>query len=133
MSSPAEAADAVETALDLAWNDATPIAWGNAPFTPPTTGSWLKVDWLWGNGTVTTKSSGGLNSVVGVLQLAIFSPKNKGDVDGDAYSDVVRAIFNRVRMDEVWFGAASGPVKLEEESWRQTVVSVPFRVLETVT
>src|SRR6266571_3709016 len=101
---PDAAADAIETALATAWGTTTPISWANVPFMPPDTGSWLKVDFIWGNGAVLTKTVpavGGINSIVGIVQLAVF-------------------------------GAVSAPVALFEESWRSFVVTAPFRVLETV-
>ncbi len=136
---PDAAADAIETALASAWGATTLVAWPNVPFTPPATGSWLKVDFIWGNGAVLTKTVpavGGINSVTGVLQLAVFGPKDSGDGSISALAETARAIFNRKRLaspnDDVWFGAVSAPVALFEESWRSLVVSAPFRVLETV-
>ncbi len=131
--SPADAAGAIETALAAAWT-ATPIAWPNVPFTPPETGNWLKVDFLWGTGQIATKD--GLGIIVGVLQLAVFGPKDIGDGDLDEDAEAARAIFNQVRMaspnEAVMFGAVSGPVKQMEESWRSVIVSAPFEVQEVI-
>jgi uncharacterized protein DUF4128 len=134
---PDAAADAIETAFNTAWGTTTPIAWPNIAFTPPATGSWVKVDFIWGNGAVFTKgTSNGINTVVGVLQLAIFGPKDVGDGALAGLAETARAIFNRERLlspnDDVMFGAVSGPVPRDEESWRSLVVSAPFTVLETV-
>ncbi|HEX9239205.1 MAG TPA: phage tail terminator-like protein [Candidatus Bathyarchaeia archaeon] len=136
---PDAAADAIETALATAWGTTTPISWANVPFMPPDTGSWLKVDFIWGNGAVLTKTVpavGGINSIVGIVQLAVFGPKDLGDGAISALAETARAIFNRKRLaspnDDVMFGAVSAPVALFEESWRSFVVTAPFRVLETV-
>jgi Bacteriophage related domain of unknown function len=130
---PAAARAAVETALAAAWTD-TPIAWPNVPFTPPDTGHWLKVDWLWGNTSRWTKD--GVASIAGVLQLALYGARGAGDGALDTAAEAVRAIFNQVRMAspnaDVVFGAVSGPVKLTEESWRTIVVSAPFQVHERI-
>jgi hypothetical protein len=136
---PAAARAAVEQAIYSAWGSTTTIAWPNVAFTPPSgSAKWLKVDWIWGNGNVQTKGvTGGRNVVTGVLQLAIYGPKDQGDGALDILAETARAIFNRKRLAspnaDVMFGAASGPVRLFEESWRSLVVSVPFRVEETVT
>jgi len=136
---PAAARAAVEVAINAAWGTTTTIAWPNVPFTPPLNNAkWLKVDWIWGNGAVQTKgATGGRNTVTGVLQLAIYGPKDQGDGTLDTLAETARALFNRKRLaspnTDVMFGAASGPVRLFEESWRSLVVSVPFRVEETVT
>ena len=131
--SPASAASAIETAIASGWT-ATPIAWPNVPFTPPTDGSWLKVNFLWGNGQILTK--GGLASIVGILQLAVFTPNDMGDGDVDASAETARALFNQLRLaspnQDVMFGSVSGPVKQNEESWRSVVLSCPFECQETV-
>lgn len=136
---PDAAADAIETAVATAWGATTPISWANVPFTTPDTGSWLKVDFIWGGNSVLTKtvpSVGGINSVVGIVQLAVFGPKDQGDGALSALAETARAIFNRKRLaspnDDVMFGAVSAPVALFEESWRSLVVSAPFRVYEVV-
>lgn len=135
---PDAAADAIETAIAAAAIvPATSVAWPNVSFTPPATGSWLKVDFLWGNGFVVTKgTANGLNSVTGVLQLALFGPKDSGDGVLSALAETARALFNRRRLaspnQDVMFGAVSAPVLLFEESWRSLIVSAPFKVYETV-
>lgn len=130
---PDAAADAIETAIGIAWGTTTPVAWANVPFTPPTTGSWLKVDLIWGNGFVITKD--GRNVVIGVLQLGIFGPKDGGDGALSALAETARAIFNRKRLAnpnaDVVFDAMSGPHAAFEESWRSLILSAPFQVYET--
>ena len=134
--SPDAAQDVIEQRIESQWGATTPIAWPNVPFTPPATASWLKVDFIWGAGSVMTKGAGGLNAVTGVLQLAIFSPKDTGDGASDTLAETARAMVNRFRFAspnaDVMFGAVSGPVKQFEESWRSVIVSAPFRVHEAV-
>ena len=113
------------------------MSYPNRPFNPPATGNWLKVDFIWGNASVMTKGvTFGLNSVVGILQLAVFGPKDKGDGPLMTLAEAARAIVNRRRFAspnaDIMFGAASGPRSLFEESWRSLVVSAPFQVIETV-
>jgi hypothetical protein len=130
---PAAAARVIEQRLNSSWTGTT-IAWPNTAFTPPPTANWLKVDFLWSDGTVTTKN--GLNTVTGILQLTVFGPKDAGDGALYTLAESARALFNRVRLaspnQDVMFGAVSGPVGLFEESWRSLVISAPFQVLETV-
>lgn len=134
---PAAARAAGEALIKASWT-ATTIAWPNVAFTPPTNGaSWLKVDWIWANGNQQTKGvTGGRNTVTGILQLSIFGPVDAGDGALDSLAETARTLFNRKRLAspnmDVVFGAASGPVRLFEESWRSLVVSIPLRVWETV-
>lgn len=135
---PAAARAAVEGALNTAWGATTTISWPNIPFTPPASpAKWLKVDWIFGNTSQETKGvTGGRNAVVGILQLAIFGPKDTGDGALDTLAETARAMFNRKRLaspnEDVIFGAASGPVRRFEESWRSLVISFPVQVYETV-
>lgn len=135
---PGAAAAAIETLFGTAWGTTTPIAYPNVVFQPPDTGSWVKLDFIWSDrGFVLTKGvTNGLNTVVGILQLAVFGPKDGGDGALSTLAETARAIFNRERLaspnDDVMFGAVSAPVPRDEESWRSLVVSAPFTVLETV-
>lgn len=131
---PDAAADAIEAAFNTAWGVTTTIAWPNVPFTPPASANWVKVDFIWGDGFIQTKD--GRSSVVGVLQLSVFGPKDSGDGALSALAETARAIVNRKRLaapsQDVVFGPASGPVSRFEESWRALIVSAPFQVFETV-
>lgn len=122
----------IEQEVEAKWGSTTPIAYPNVAFTPPTTGSWLKLDFVWGTGTLVTKDS--WNRTTGLLQLAVFSPKGNGNGAGAALAEQTRAIFNRRRLASpfrsVMFGASSGPVTRFEESWCSFVVTVPFQVEE---
>jgi hypothetical protein len=134
---PAAARPIIEAAIASGWAGATTVAYSNRPFKPPATGNWLKVDFIWGNASVMTKGTTfGLNSVVGVLQLAVFGPKGEGDGALMTLAESARAIVNRRRFaspnERIIFGAASGPRSLFEESWRSLVVSAPFQVIEQV-
>lgn len=135
---PAAANLVIKPAINTAWvaGPNTPVAWPNVPFTPPA-GPWLKVDVIWGNGRAATKgTAGGVNFVSAILQLAIFAPKDAGDGSLYTLAEAARALFNRRRLAspnaDILFGAASGPVIRNEESWRSLVVSTPFTVHEVV-
>ena len=134
---PAAARPIIEAAIATGWAGATTVAYPNRPFTPPATGNWLKVDFIWGSAQVVTKGTTfGMNSVVGILQITVFGPKGKGDGPLMTLAENARAIVNRRRFAspnaDIRFGAASGPRSLFEESWRSLVVSAPFQVVETV-
>jgi Bacteriophage related domain of unknown function len=135
---PADARIAIEQLIEAQWatGPATPIAYSNVVFVPPSDGNWLRVDFIWGESAVLTKGASGLNRTLGVLQLAVYGPANEGDGAVDVHAQAARAIINRLRLaspsSDVMFGAVSGPVKRNEESWRSAIVSAPFSVLETV-
>lgn len=133
---PNDAMDVIEPAVATwATGQNVTVAWPNYPFTPPQ-GPWVKLDFIWGTGQVLTKGASGLNSVTGILQLAIFGLVDAGDGALDALAQSARATFNRLRFtspnQDVMFGAISGPVRRVEESWRSLVISAPFTVHEVV-
>lgn len=128
MSTPAEAVQVIEGAILAAVADDSLISWPNVPFTPPTSGPWVKVDTIWGAATVWTKD--GLNASQGIAQIGIYAPRDSGDGTLYPQAEAVRNIFDRLRVNDVLFGAANPPVALYEESWRSLVVSIPFRILE---
>lgn len=134
---PDAAKDASEAYFGAQWaaGPNTAIAWPNVPFTPPAAAQWVKLDWIFGNGAELIKGALGArrHSVTGILQIAVFAPKDTGDGALDVNAEAVRAIFNGLRLQtDIVFGAASGPVTRTEESWRSAVVSVPVQVYETV-
>lgn len=134
---PAAAVGVVQTLVKNTWTlGSTAISWPNVDFTPPASGLWLKVDWIFGAGFERSHGATKRHSVTAVLQLAIFAPKGSADGPLDSAAQTMRAAFNGLRMaspnQDVVFGAASGPVKRFEESWRSAVVSIPMQVYESV-
>ncbi len=135
---PDAAADAIETLFGTAWGSTTPIAYPNIAFQPPATGSWVKFDFIWSDrAAILTKGvTNGLNLAIGIVQIAIFGPKDSGDGALSALAETARAIFNRKRLaspnEDVMFGAVSAPVPQFEESWRSLVISAPFHIHEAV-
>jgi hypothetical protein len=135
---PDAAMDVIEPLIETwATAQSVTVAWPNVDFTPPATANWAKVDFIWGAGAIFTKgAANGQNVVTGILQLALFGPKDGGDGALSALAETARAVFNRKRLaspnDEVTFSAVSGARTMFEESWRSLVLSAPFQVVETV-
>lgn len=133
--SPSQAMGIIETYIAAQWSGAAgTIAYPNVAFTPPATETWLKFDYIWGAGFIVTKD--GRNATVCVLQLAVFGSKDQGDGGSlGSAADQVRGLFNRKRFaspnEDLVFGAASGPLPRNEESWRSLILSAPFQVYET--
>jgi len=120
---------AVQTAVQTAWAQNATIAWPDRPFRPPDNAKWLRVDWLWGDGFVETKGAAGGNTIVGILQLTIFVPKDSGDGALLALVDTMRSAVNRQTMGDIWFSAPSGPTFTTEPKWRGAIISAPFTIL----
>jgi hypothetical protein len=120
---------AVETAVRTAWAQDATIAWPNVPFTPPDHAKWLRVDWVWGGGFIETKGASGYNTIVGVLQLTVFVPKDTGEGPLWTLVDTMRDAVNRKSLGDVRFAAPSGPVFTTEPKWRGAVITAPFTIL----
>lgn len=121
---------ALETRLAQAF-PTTPIAWPNVEFAAPVGQLWMRPWTLWGTGSLFTMRPEGMNAVVGIYQVSIFSPLALGAALALTCGDQVRDLFNRQMLDMVECNASSGPVTLPEEPpWYGVAVSVPFVVHE---
>lgn len=120
---------AVQTAVQTAWAQNATIAWPDRPFTPPNNAKWLRVDWLWGNGFIEHKGAASGNTIVGVLQLTIFTPKDTGEGARLTLVDTMRSAVNRKTIGDICFSAPSGPTFTTEPKWRGAIISAPFTIL----
>lgn len=125
----------IETRIEQQWvewdgSPRTPIEMPGRPFRPPAGGKWLQVHLLWGNAEAA--AMGGLNEVIGVVNLNVFGPKDKGYGALLKLVDAARNMLNRVVVSGVRFGVPSGPdVVVSEAAYAQMNVSVPFSLDET--
>lgn len=122
---------AITQRMDANWT-ATPVAYEDAPFTPPD-GRWVQLTVLWGDGAVDTMS--GRNRIPGVLTLNVFGKPGRGAGEVMGLCDQLRDLWNRQVVGPVRFDAASGPKPSVTggSEWVQRTVDVPFTVEEVVT
>lgn len=122
---------ALETRLAAAF-PLTPIAWPNVPFAAPPDMLWMRPWTLFGAGQLLTMRPEGRNQVLGIYQVSIYSPLERGTNEALTVGEQVRALYNRAQFGGVRCNAPSGPVTLPEEPpWYGVAVSVPFTVEET--
>lgn len=126
--------EAIETRIEDGWDtDETPIQWLGAEFKRPSTGTWIRITILWGDGFPETIGAGGLNQLVGVLSCSVFGTPGSGMGDLYHVADQFRDKLNRVEVDGVRFEVPSG-LKLgdPEPEWLHGIIDVPFYALESV-
>lgn len=128
----------IEGKLNTDWAGATAILWENAKEEPPSVAvSWIQPTILWGDAFLITKN--GRNTLVGVLSVNIFTPKNSGMGASDALVNSLRDIFNRLKLtgadQTVRFGIPTAGQQTGDpsEGWMVKNVSIPFDVDETGT
>lgn len=124
---------AVFTAFADAWASRTPIAWPNAPFTPPAK-VWVKVDLTWADGVPSTMGpvAARRNSIAGLLTVGVYGPRDVGGKGVMDVADDVRDVFNRLTVDGVRFDVPSGPLPGADPALAGGVVRVTFSVDELV-
>lgn len=140
MSNIGPAQKAIFALLAAAWGERTPIAWPNVNFTPPDPDAgpaeWIKVDLLWGAAEAMTMGLPGSgrarNTIVGVLQVAVFAPRNTAGAVLMAHGDAVRDAVNRVEVNGVRFGVPSAPQPGDDSRWEMRTVSCGFTVDEVI-
>lgn len=131
MSSTLSAAQtAIYDRLNTAWAGSTLIQWPGSPFTTPNNECWIGVEILWGDSFVSTMEVTGRNVTVGVIQINVYGPRQRGRAEIMAKADAVRDVFNRVEFNGVRCGAPSGPKYLSDPEWEALTVSVPFSIEE---
>jgi hypothetical protein len=132
------AAQVIEARLSTQWGATTPILWENATDEPPdVSDGWIRPTILWGDSFLITKN--GRNTIVGVLSINVYTPKNAGMGVSDGYVDDLRDAFNRLKLagadETIRFGipTAGQAVTDPSEGWMVKNVSCPFEIDETGT
>jgi hypothetical protein len=126
------AESAIKERFNTQWAGLTPVAWPNVEFTPPT-GTWVRLSIIWGSGEMVTMD--GINEIVGFVQVTVFTPTGTAASERNAKIDRAREIFNRVTIagpPRIAFGAASGPIEINDEQWYAAATKIPFEVEEDV-
>lgn len=124
-------AEAVIESMLTAAFPAVAISFANIPFTPPESTAWLRATIEWGTGALSTKP--GRQTVVGIVQVEVYTPIAQGGGACRRLSDQVRAVYNSKEEDGVRFRVPSGPRQTREDTpWYRRLVVVPFSVDELV-
>jgi hypothetical protein len=135
----AAAQKAIYVRFETQWGDRCPVAYPNAPFTPPTDpkAPWASLVILWGDAFPQTQGVAGegrgRNSSVGIVQIDLYVPKDEARERLMANADAARDIFNRADFNGVRCDAPSAPKPVAgDDEWDRLIVSVPFSVDELV-
>lgn len=84
----------IESRFNSAWGVTTPIAWQNVGFTPPTSGSWVRLSILNGDSNqISVGSTAGLYRNAGVISISVFTEANQGTKAGLTLADQAAAVF----------------------------------------
>lgn len=123
---------AVETAF-VSWA-ATPVAVANRAFNPATqapNGEFIRLTVLPASSLVASLGdvTGWLEECEGVIDIAIFTPPNKGANRGFELADMVKAILDRKQFANgtlhCWSGTVTN-IGSQDDDFYQVTVTVPF-------
>ena len=125
-------------ATEFAESPALQVAYDNAPFAPPNNASFIQARIDFGASSYVTilklgSSNGGRDRRNGALTLDVFSPVGQGPGAGLTIAQRCIDLFNRVKLNDIIFDAASGPRTIElarPEGYYQTQVAITFEAYE---
>ncbi len=89
----------IESRFATAWASTTPIAYQNVAFTPPATGSWVRLAILNGDAQQASLGSGQADTLyrqAGVISVSVFTNLNQGTNAARALADQAAAVFRGV-------------------------------------
>ena len=111
----------------------TPIAFPDTPFIAPSSAQWLRLSIVWGDGDLATMGATNRNTIVGVVQVEVYTPPSQGDGANTRLADQVRDVYNRLESSGVRFNVPSAPIHDNTETaWCRRLIRVPFTFDETV-
>jgi len=116
----------IETRIATAFPDVS-VYFGNTNTNPPNDAPWLWCAVNFGDSEYVTLD--GLDWNNGVVSCNVFTPVGTGSGAGFALADRLKAVFNRLQVEGVYFRPATGPRAIanpETAAWFQLAVSIQF-------
>tara|TARA_R100000353_G_scaffold4708_5_gene6820 strand:+ start:1957 stop:2382 length:426 start_codon:yes stop_codon:yes gene_type:complete len=113
------------------------IVFGNQPFQPVAgTGFIQCLIEFTTNGYLTLGGiTNSFNSQEGVITINIFTKIGVGMGNNFTVAKRIRDLYNRVRINDIFFEPSTGPTLIETaapEGYVQSVMSIPFTTIETL-
>ena len=115
----------------------TKIVFGNQPFQPVAgTGFIQCLIEFTGNEYITFGgTTNSTNSLTGIITFNIFTKVGVGLGNNLTLAKRIRDLYNRVRLNGIFFEPSTGPAVLENaapEGFVQSVMSIPFEIFENL-
>ena len=108
---------------------ATPIAYANVPFEPPSNSPWVRLTVNYGDGLA--GSLGWPNNVLrrdnGLIVIQVFVPVETGSQAAMALIDQIYPIYEHTLFDDIVPATASVSATGVSDGWQQFNVTIPFR------
>lgn len=113
----------IENRFKTEWT-ATPIAFDNVPFNPPSNADWVRLNIQ--NGDSGYRALEGAIRHTGIINVQIFTPVNKATKTSRIYADIVSDIFSDQRFDDIVTDVSSISIIDDDPVWLQTNVTTPY-------
>jgi len=113
----------IENRFNTEWT-ATPIAYDNVPFNPPSNADWVRLNIQ--NGDSGYRSLESSIRHTGIINVQIFTPINKATKTSRQYADIVSDIFSDQRFDDIVTNVSSINIIADDDAWLQTNVTTPY-------
>lgn len=103
------------------------IAYPGTPFTTPVAAPWVRASLVWGDGALSTMGATNRNTIIGLVQLEVYTPAAQGDGANTVLADTLRDVWNRVEAGGVRYMVPSGPRPAQLDSvWFRSLLRIPF-------
>ena len=120
-------------ATEMALSPAYPVAYQNAPFTPPNNTPWVQVFLRFGTNNYATlqapATGESFNRQTGTLVINVFSPSGVGAGANLTIGERIKDKFDRAKFSSIIFDPCSGLATIqpaEQEAFFQTQFSATF-------
>jgi len=113
----------IENRFSTEWT-ATPIAFDNVPFDPPSNADWVRLSIQ--NGESGYRSLDGGLRHSGIISVQIFIPINNATKTSRIYADLVSDIFSDQTFDDIVTEVSSISIIDDDAAWLQTNVTTPY-------
>lgn len=118
---------AIEDRFKNQWAAATPIAYENVAFVPPSNAAWVRLSVLQASSQQQTLgASNALHRTVGVIIVSIFTPKNAGGKAAATLADNAAAIFRNKQFSGITCRSPYKQTLGQSGDYHQVNVSVDY-------
>ena len=115
----------------------TKVVFGNQPFNPSPGKNFVQclVEFTGSEYITLGGTSNSTNNLTGLITFNIFTKIGVGTGSNFTLAKRIKDLYNRVKLNDIFFDPATGPAIIENaapEGFVQSVMSIPFEIFENL-